>query len=407
MLPVAFLAIGLAGYFLLVFFKQESAVIETTVKAWPVKVMPVKFGSHSRVLTLYGVVENPGKKKITAPAASYIVKLPVSEGQVVEQGGVLVKLDERDFLPKLQSAEADVAQIKSQLANLKLQHETDRSTRQTEKKVLQLKQLELSRMQSLLQRKLGSQVAVDQAEQALQVQKLAVSQRELALREFANKTDELQARLKKALADRDLARLQLERSQVSAQSTVVIGRVNAAVGDRVQQNQPLFTVYPLNTMQVRAKIPAPDLTTVQSALMSSDTRHTPLLAKTNHLGIILELVRLAGEADTRGIDALFAVNDHHDILRKGMALTLHLELPPEPHSLLIPYQVIYGMDQAYQVVDNRLHSITLKRLGEALDAHGLTHALVNSDVLNEGDLLMITHLPNAVNGLLVKPHLDE
>jgi len=38
---------------------------------------------------------------------------------------------------------------------------------------------------------------------------------------------------------------------------------------------------------------------------------------------------------------------------------------------------------------------------------GVIRALVKSDALAQGDLLLTTHLPNAVNGLIVEPKVKQ
>ncbi len=396
-----FIVIGLFLYTLLVIFKEEPPVIKTKAKVWPVKVMPVKLQSYTPVLTLYGVVENPGVLNITAPGSSYITKLPVREGQIVAPGELLVELDQRDFLPKVQSASAAVTRVQAQLENIKLRHTMDVSTLETDNKMLALKRLELNRTELLKKRELGSQVAVDQAQNALQTQKLAVAQRQFSMQEYPHKISDLKAQLEQAKADLSLARLALERSRVVARSRLIIGRINAAVGDSVQQNQSLFPVYPYETMQVRAKIPAPYVDIVQAATMMGDKNTDPLLGNVEGIDIELVLSRLSGEADTRGLDALLVARTRPDRLRKGMALTIYLDLPEHAESMAIPYEALYGVDRSYKVVDGKLQGIQLTRLGDVLMEDGVMWALVRSKSLTNGDVLVATHLPNAVNGLAV------
>ena len=365
--------------------------------------MQVKLAAHAPVLTVYGVVENPGVLKITAPGSSYVTQLPVSEGRVVKQGDLLVQLDQRDFLPKVQSAEAAVLSAQAELSSLKLRHAMDASTHQTENKMLDLKHKQLSRTELLKQRKLGSQAAVDQADEAYQQQKLAVAQREFAMDEYPHKIKQLQAQLTQAKAEHAVALLQLERSRMVAASASIVGRVDVAEGHRVEGNQLLFSVYPFQTMQVRTKIPAPYVAAVVSALAVDSAEGKQLSARVDGQDVELVLNRLAGEADTRGIDALLVAKTNADHLRKGMALTIYLSLPEYTRSVAIPYAALYGVDRAYKVVNGALQGIELIRLGDTQGPDGVLWALVRSDSLAEDDWLVTTHLPNAVNGLVVEP----
>ncbi len=406
-LPIVFLLVGGVLYSLLIFFKPEPPLIQSKTKIWPVNVMRVKLQSHAPVLTVYGVVENPGVLKITTPGSSYVTQLPVSEGQIVKQGDLLVQLDQRDFLPKVQSAEAAVFSAQAELSSLKLRHTMDASTHQTEIKVLELKKLQLSRTELLKQKQLGSQAAVDQADQAYHQQKLAVAQREFTMDEYPHKIKQLQAQLTQAKVEHELARLQLERSRIVASSTSIVGRVDVAEGDRVEGNQRLFSVYPFQTMNVRAKIPAPYVAAVVSALADDSGKAQQLSARVDGQDIELTLRSLAGEADTRGIDALFIAKSNANRLRKGMALTIYLNLPDYTRSVAIPYEALYGVDRAYKVVNDTMQGVEITRLGDTQGPDGVLWALIQSDALSDNDWLVTTHLPNAVNGLIVEPRQQQ
>lgn len=407
LLPVIFILIGVALYSLLILFKKESPPITTKAKIWPVNVMQVKLQAHAPVLTVYGVVENPGVLKIKTPGSSYISTLPVTEGQIVNQNDLLVQLDQRDFLPKVQSAEAEVLSVQAQVSSLKLRHAMDASTHQTENKMLALKQLQLSRTQMLKEKKLGSQAAVDQADQAYQQQQLAVAQRQFSMQEYPHKIKQLRAQLTQAKADLKLAHLQFERSRIIASARSIVGRVNVAEGDRVEGNQLLFSVYPFKSMLVRAKIPAPYVPAIVSALAIDNTDHQQLTARVDGQNIELILSKLSGESDTRGTDALLVAKSNADHLRKGMALTINLNLPEHTQSIAIPYEALYGNDRAYKVVNGKMHGIELTRVGDTHGPNGELWALVKSAALANDDLLVTTHLPNAVNGLIVEPRQSQ
>ncbi|MEE9412343.1 MAG: hypothetical protein V3V22_04750, partial [Methylococcales bacterium] len=243
-------------------------------------------------------------------------------------------------------------------------------------------------------------------DQAYQQQKLAVAQREFTLDEYPHKIKQLQAQLIQAKSEHELALLLLERSRIVAASISIVGRVDVAEGDRVTGNQLLFSIYPFQTMQVRTKIPAPYVAAVVAALADDTAKGKQLFARVDGQDIGLVLNRLAGEADTRGIDALLVAKPNADQLRKGMALTIYLSLPDYPRSVAIPYEALHGVDRGYKVVDGTLQGIELTRLGDTHGPGGELWALVKSDSLADDDWLVTTHLPNAVNGMAVEPQHD-
>ncbi len=58
---------------------------------------------------------------ISAQVSAAIVDVPVTDNQLVEEGAVLVRLDERDFKAQLDQAKAQVAQAQAGIANLDAQ----------------------------------------------------------------------------------------------------------------------------------------------------------------------------------------------------------------------------------------------------------------------------------------------
>ena len=68
------------------------------------------------------------------------------------------------------------------------------------------------------------------------------------------------------------------------------------------------------------------------------------------------------------------------------------------------WTALYNGRQVYRIEDGRLKALDVEVLGEAGGRVGdqAARLLVKSPTLKNGDLLMVTHLPNAVNGLKVE-----
>ena len=90
------------------------------------------------------------------------------------------------------------------------------------------------------------------------------------------------------------------------------------------------------------------------------------------------------------------------MLRPGGMVPVVARLPAQADVIAVPYSALYGNDGLYLVdEDERLQRITVTRVGDQLQANGQYHALVRSEQLRGGETLVITHLPNAINGLRV------
>lgn len=206
--------------------------------------------------------------------------------------------------------------------------------------------------------------------------------------------------MQKAAAGLAEAELDLERSQVKAPYAGRVASVEAAEGNQVSINQQLLSLYDPATLELRARIPMPFLNELEQSRNSG----YPLTgtAEGYPAGLQLRLVRLAGEADPSGIDALFAIGQEGDRLRLGQMLKFTLRRAIQQAVLAVPYSVLYGNDRAYKLVDGRLQGLRLENLGSFVATDGSERLLIRSTQLQAGDALVITHLPNAVEGLRVE-----
>ena len=68
---------------------------------------------------------------------------------------------------------------------------------------------------------------------------------------------------------------------------------------------------------------------------------------------------------------------------------------------MLPFQALYGNDRIYRVNDEeRLDTLVVEQVG-TLYHEGTEMMLVRSAELRDGDRIVSTHLPNAVQGLKV------
>ena len=68
----------------------------------------------------------------------------------------------------------------------------------------------------------------------------------------------------------------------------------------------------------------------------------------------------------------------------------------------VPLEAIYGVDRIYKLDENRMKSVEVTKVGERRTGANETVALVRSPALRDGDQIIVTQLPNAIDGLKVK-----
>ncbi|MCC4271486.1 biotin/lipoyl-binding protein [Marinobacter nauticus] len=399
LLPLLMIALGIAGFLLLKATRPEPAEVSATERSWLVQVQKVKPTRATPVLPLYGEVVAPDLQTITATLAGRIDRLPVREGQQVSEGDLLIALDSADIEPVLAQARAQVADLEAQVRSEQVRYRNDQRSLESEKAILDNARRQFERIQSLVERNLASRESLEAATDALARAELTLRIRERAIAEHPARLQSLEARLSQARASLTTAELDGERAVSTAPFDGMVTNLQVAAGDQVSRNQALLSIYPIQGLEVRARVPQMYLGELVDALAKGAT----LTATTEDSGQRFELVRFAGLSDPAGTEAVLELNGESGALRPGALQPLLLQRPARDNLIPIPFSALYGADSVYIMTDdNRMQRVTVQRVGEALSENGERRLLIASEHLKPGMRLITTHLPNAISGLKVK-----
>ena len=400
LLPVLVLLIAGVLYYSLVSSRTVREKPALTEKVWQIDVITAERKALSPSVTLYGRIESPEQLKAAAPGGGIIEKVFVRNGARVTQGQPLVTMDRRDFAASLLQAEADLRDIDNQIAELKIRYASNLLSLETERDLLGLSDDEVQRLVKLKKQNLSTDTALNSARSELGRRRLEVTARELEVESHPAKLQILMARRDSGQAELDQARLAMSRSEIKAPFDAIISEVAVAAGDRVSLGHMLISLFPVNDLEIRAHLPINYIKSVQRALAEGQEIDASVSNRMD-LGRF-PLLRLAGEAEATGIDAYFGVVAGADQLRPGELLPLSLRLPAEIGVFAVPYQAIYGNSRIYRVVEDRLQALDVVSVGQAASDSGKVSVLIRSDEIEPGDMIAVTHLPNAVSGLKVK-----
>ncbi|HEC85197.1 MAG TPA: HlyD family efflux transporter periplasmic adaptor subunit [Thioploca sp.] len=407
LLPLLILAIGFGGFRYMQKTKPKNEPIKIEEQAYVVTIVPVIPTALSPTLTLYGRVESHRWPTLRTPTLSLsanveVIKVAVLEGEKVKKASVLIRLEDSDSKLNLKQREADLVDIGAQIELEKRRHANNLTALTHEETLLSLTRKSLERRRRLKKQRLSSQSSLEEAQQAVERQMLTITNRRLDIQSHKARLAQLQAKRTRALAMRELARLELARTQIKAPFTGIIAKVAVAVGDRVRSGDALLSVYDNTTLEVRAQIPSRYQGTVLDALAAGYQlkAHTQLNKKT----IRLQLDRVSGQInpDSGGIEGIFRVKKGTHLLRLGQFLTLTMSLPRQARVVALPFEAVYGTNRIYKLKDGRMKRLTVERVGEQVTADGKSHILVRSSKLQQGDQVIITQLPNAMEGLKVR-----
>jgi multidrug efflux pump subunit AcrA (membrane-fusion protein) len=396
-LPILFLSAGILVFVALKITRAQQPPAEIKERIWRVDVQQVTPATLSPVLTLYGKVESPSVLKAAAPGEAIVEQVLVKEGDSVSEGQLLLQLDDRDFLPRLDQARAEVEQLEAEIASESKRHQSDLEALDQERRIRELARASVSRAERLQKKNMGSDSALDEARQGAARQALVVISREYSVRDHANRQRQLQARLLRAQASFKEIELELERSRMLAPFDGIVARVAVAPGDRVSKADVMLEMYAPRSLEVRARIPAPYRDELQQSLRTGE----PVVgqARVGDADIEMRLERLSGQADPRGIDGLFHIEEGLRWLRLGEMIHFRLRRPPREKSLAVPYQALHGGNRLYLLEDGRMRGVEVQALGSVFDGLGEELLLVSSEEIQGGAYIVITHLPNAITGL--------
>jgi HlyD family secretion protein len=234
-------------------------------------------------LTLSGNIE-AHESLVGFKVAGRIVELPVEEGQQVDQGTLLARLEDADYKQKIRIDEATAGVRASDLA-LTLAGTRHQELKASEQNVfdaqadLEEKKLDSDRAQRLYAKDEVSAQDRDLAATALKRADAAfkaAQQRYSEAVEGSRKEDIAiaQANLKVANADLGLSRVNLDYTILYAPSAGVITMRQAELGEVVAPGTPVVTLADLDHIWLRAYVAETDLGRIhwgQGAIITTDT----------------------------------------------------------------------------------------------------------------------------------------
>ena len=234
-------------------------------------------------LTLSGNIE-AHESLVSFKIQGRIIDLPVEEGQWVEQGTLLARLDDADYKQKVRIDEANVNVRESNLA-LTLAGTREQEVKASQQTMLdaqadlQQKKLDDDRAQNLFSKEEISAQDRDRADTALKRAEAtfqAAQQRYNQAVEGSRKEDIVIARanLAEANANLGLSRVNLSYTILRAPSAGVITVRQAELGEVVVPGTPVVTLADLDHIWLRAYIAETDLGRIhwgQEATVTTDT----------------------------------------------------------------------------------------------------------------------------------------
>ena len=205
---------------------------------------------------------------------SRLVELPFDEGQWVEAGTVLARLDDSDYRQQVAINEAALEVQRRQLAAAEHNLTATQQVVASDQADLDFRQQEYDRAAMLLRTGSGTVEQRDQTYATLR-QSSAAHERDIALQNAADRQVELaKANIQSAIETLKMSQIILDYTVLRAPFSGVVQVRQAELGEIMVPGTPVVTLADLDHVWLRAYINEPDIGKVrysQSATVTTDT----------------------------------------------------------------------------------------------------------------------------------------
>ncbi len=407
LLAIIILAVGGVGFAYLVSSRPQSQPIAVVERAWTVAVRKVKTAEYEPEIVLFGRVGATEMTRLSAAiSADVLGPIKVREGQTMKKGQTLIRLDVREVELAQRQRSATVADMQAQIEAENLNHQNNLQVIKSEEALLDLVRAQVERARHLNKALVGSRAQLDQARQDEERQILALENRRFMIRQHTSRIARLESQLVRDNALLERARLDVQRTKIKAPFSGRVSRMHVSAGDRVRAGDPLIEIYDNRRLEIRAQIPLHHLPRIRDLLDAK----VKLSATANVDGrrITAVLSRFSTQVEVGGVGevGIFKITKGGAELALGRVTEISIKLPPEKGVVALPAQALYGTATIYAVHQERLRALSVARVGAIENGDGGYEFLVRGTELRDGLMIVVNQLPNAINGLRVKPLVE-
>ncbi|WP_196159424.1 efflux RND transporter periplasmic adaptor subunit [Reinekea sp. G2M2-21] len=357
---------------------------------WDARTTLAVVGEYQPQITLIGRVEPMRELNEIAQLSARVTNLYVKDGMRVEQGELLIQLDDFDAQMQLQQTLADLDDLNSRITLQKSQQQLEIEGLDVERANLAMLEDRLKKQKAIT----NTQQAIEELEQQIQRQRFAVLQQETAINNHAATNTQLVSQQQKLLLAKRAAERNLANTQIKAPFTGKLAQVLVTEGQHVNPGQALFRLYSEDDMAVLVQLPA------------------RLLAEKEQLnGVATEQNRASEVAYDRseaqidmgqsGFKAWFKLAQGNQWLPGDIAY-LTLNLAAKPQTIKIPAASVFQDRWIYQVdEEQRLKALEVKVLGSLSEGDSSQLVVQATDATDSELRLLLTRLNNPTTGMKI------
>jgi HlyD family secretion protein len=334
--------------------KLLAAVVATLIVAWTaggrilygpaVDVLPVIKADFIQSVVASGHVEAPYRVNVASQITGVVADVPVSEGQTVKAGDVLVMLDDREARAAAVQAEGAVAQAEARMRQLReLTLPSAEEGLKQAKATLINAQAAYDRAKRLVDTGSGTRVTLDEATKSLDVAKAALRSAEFQV--FTNRpggSDYVMAetQLRQATAAMATAQSRLSYTVIKAPRDGILISRDVERGNVVQPTNVLMKLSPSGDTQLVVQIDEKNLGLValgQKALASADAFPKETFPA------LVDFINPGVDLQRASVEVKLKVPEPPAYLRQDMTVSVDIEAARRPAAIVVAAEALRGM----------------------------------------------------------------
>lgn len=261
LLCVAVLIAGIGARAVLIAFKTPPKQAEIHEMSLRVEVQKVQPADVPVMISGFGEVRALNVVMLTAKVAGEVVEVHprLEVGEVIPAGELLYRIDARDYQAGLAQAQAQIERLNTTITLLKQQAETDRTRLETQRRTLDIASQEFQRDKKLYEEEdVGSETIVNLSEINYRKVQDAFDQVAEAVDLYPLRIREAEQGLKAVQAAAELARLNLERTEVRAPFNARLKQVQIEAGQAVAPGVPVLAIADDSTLEIAVPLDSRD-----------------------------------------------------------------------------------------------------------------------------------------------------
>ena len=398
-------------------------------KSIPVEVIQASPHTGTLDITANGVVIPFREVELSTRVGGEVVfkSDSLSPGHTVNEGELLLRIDDTDYKLEVARLEQEVAQADVELERLKVDRQNAERLLAINKDIVALRDRELSRVTQLRRQNATSAAENEAAELAMLTASQQATTQENLIRSFDTQAKMLQM-------SKDLAKLHLQRAKLDLQRTEIVAPFNGVViANHVEQNSTVTlgsavaSIEDTSRVEVRCNLRDDDIPFIQSseAINASayDLPAVPVtieyerggrtyawsgvLSRQDGLGLDQATrtlpVRIRVDQPTKNLGGQSMADRYTSAysgqplaLVRGMFVKVNLHCHPNRSLAVIPESVLRPGKQVWLMRNQKLamESIRIARIQQ-----GHAYIDLTDSPMQMGDQIVSSPVPNARNGL--------